>query len=279
MVPRLLKLCVSLLYYLVYEVGLARICANPHFPAFTVLTYHSIKDGQLKRFEKQMDDLLKIGRPTAAGVDGSMLSGRRNIAVTFDDGFQSFLKNAVPALRERRIPATIFVPTGDIGKKASWIRDPHHMNAGEEVLKEKQLRELAGDLITIGSHSVTHARLSELDEKEAMKEVMESKKRLEDILGRGVGLFSFPYGDYNEEIIRFCIQSGYQIVFTNIPRQGTLENWGNVYGRIDLSLDDWRIEYRLKMLGAYQWLSLAIKIKRRLRDLIESIRTKIRVEE
>lgn len=261
---RLLKLCISFLFYLVYEIILGRIFSRYWFPVFTVLTYHSIKNGQRNRFERQMDDLLKIGHPTAAGVDGSMLNARRNIAVTFDDGFQSILKNAVPALRERGIPATIFVPTGDMGKKPGWIRDPDHMNAGEEVLKENQLTELAGDLITIGSHSVTHARLSELDGKEAMKEVMESKKRLEEILGRDVGLFSFPYGDYKEETVRFCIQSGYQIVFTNIPRQGKLESWGNVYGRIDLSMNDWPMEYRLKMLGAYQWLALAIKVKRRL---------------
>lgn len=46
------------------------------------------------------------------------------IAITFDDGFRDFFKNASPYLNSRNIPATIFITTGQIGRQGElWTTE------------------------------------------------------------------------------------------------------------------------------------------------------------
>jgi peptidoglycan/xylan/chitin deacetylase (PgdA/CDA1 family) len=227
-----------------------------------------VRAEKIESFRRHMDYVLRAGKPVWADSNGLTPDDQRRIAVTFDDAFRSVIENALPILREREVPATIFVPTGYIGMKQGWINDPQDLNAEEEVLNETQLRELVGNLIKFGSHTVMHARLPHIGQREANRELVESKKILENILGKDVDLFAFPYGDFNKETIEMCIKAGYRHVFLNIPIRDSLSNNGIVCGRIDLSLDDWRLEYRLKMLGAYQWLAIAIEMKRRLLSVI-----------
>jgi peptidoglycan/xylan/chitin deacetylase (PgdA/CDA1 family) len=234
--------------------------------------YHAVKADKLDKFKRHMDYILRIGSPTWSDTNESPSDTRPKIAVTFDDGFRSVMENALPVMQERGIPATIFVPVGYIGKKPGWVSDSQDLNLEDEVLNETQLRGLADNhLVKVGSHSITHKRLSQLDPKEAHEELVESKKILENILGKRVDLFAFPYGDYNEETIELCAKAGYRNVFLAIPVWGSSPKHGIVRGRIDVSLDDWFLEYRLKMLGAYQWLPVAINLKRRLMSTIEGI--------
>lgn len=240
-------------------------------PPLVLLMYHDVKADKLESFKRQMDYIKRIGNPAWADSPELTSDDRLKIAVTFDDGFRSVIENALPVIQEREIPATIFVPVGYIGRKPDWVCDSGGLDVEDEVLNEDELRGLVDNLVKIGSHSITHKRLSQLDQKEANKELVESKKILEDILGESVDLFAFPYGDYSEETIELCVKAGYRNVFIAIPVWRSSKNNGIVRGRIDVSLDDWRLEYRLKMLGAYQWLPLAIKLKRRLMSTIEGI--------
>jgi len=59
---------------------------------------------------------------------------------------------------------------------------------------EEVVQLAAGGLIDIGSHTVSHQMLSAVDAKNQLQEITEGKRTLEDILGREIGLFSYPYG-------------------------------------------------------------------------------------
>jgi peptidoglycan/xylan/chitin deacetylase (PgdA/CDA1 family) len=270
---RLLKVVISAIFYI------ARKCVcsvawlfGKHIPSpLVVLTYHAVKAEKLESFKRHMDYILRAGNPVWADSSGPETDDHRKIAVTFDDGFTSVMDNAFPVLQERGIPATIFVPAGYIGKKPCWVCDSKGLDVEDVILNETQLRGLADNIVKVGSHSITHKRLSQLDPKEAHEELVESKKILENILGKSVELFAFPYGDYNEETIELCAKAGYRNVFLAIPVWSSSVQNGIVRGRIDVSLDDWHLEYRLKILGAYQWLPLAIKLKRRLMSTIGGI--------
>lgn len=64
------------------------------------------------------------------------------------------------------------------------------------VLTWPELRRLAADpLVTIGSHTRTHAAVARLPEREAFAEITTGTERLERELGRACNHFSFPYGD------------------------------------------------------------------------------------
>lgn len=181
--------------------------------------------------------------------------------MTFDDAYQSVLQNALPILRTKNIPATIFVPTGCLGKKPKWIKNSNHSCANESVLTEAQLKELPTDLITIGSHTVSHISLTNVDKSVSRKEIFESKKTLEMILNQEITLFAAPYATLNENFIPLFKEAGYQRVFLNVPTFPASRTDLYILGRISAEPMDWPIEYRLKLFGAYQWLPLAIRMK------------------
>lgn len=273
MLNRLLKLFISIFLLSGYK-GAAYICSifkRPLPGTFVVLTYHSVKPEQRPEFERHMDYLIKAGRAVSTDFKSPLNTNQHHVAVTFDDGFQSVINNALPVLQERKIPATIFVTTDYLGKKPGWIRNQDHVNAKETVLTEDQLKQLPSSLITVGSHSVTHPRLAEIDESQAAREIVDSKKVLEEILNTNITLFALPHGSYSEGIIKLSKEAGYECVFHNVPTNLFSCTGTFLVGRIDVSLRDWSIEYRLKMRGAYQWTSIAGSIKRKLIGLVRSI--------
>lgn len=133
-------------------------------------------------------------------------------AVTFDDGYLSVYDRALPVLIERRVPATVYVVAGAVGGTNDWDR-----RAGdrlEYMMSANHLRELADLGIEIGSHSLSHPRLSRLPDQQLKSEVSDSKRRLEDIIGREIGSFSYPYGDYNERVLAAVEDAGYRCAVT-----------------------------------------------------------------
>jgi peptidoglycan/xylan/chitin deacetylase (PgdA/CDA1 family) len=150
-----------------------------------VLYYHAIKPYQRARFARQMDELSKRAHVFPAGSPEVMLRDRQNVAVTFDDGFRSVIENAVPELLKRSIPFTVFVPSGCLGARPAWVRNPQHPSFGEQVLTASELRELArAPLVTLGSHSITHRNLVGLDAPSATHELERSKAELGPLQGQ-----------------------------------------------------------------------------------------------
>src|SRR5690349_7228733 len=85
-----------------------------------VLMYHGIPAQFRAHFAQQMDLLLRIAVPIRAG-DPKLPDERGNyVAVTFDDGLQSTIDNALPVLKDRQIPATLFIVTEALGREPEW---------------------------------------------------------------------------------------------------------------------------------------------------------------
>lgn len=238
-----------------------------------VLYYHAVTSEQRSRFARQMDDLIRWAKPIAADIKNSLESNVHHAAVTFDDGFQSVIENALPELIQRNIPSTMFIPTGYLGRRAGWISEPGHQNHHEILMTADQLRELPSDLVSIGSHTVRHLNLPLLGEEEARRELCESRRKLEPIIGRDIKLLSFPYGKYNQKLVEWSRQVGYERVFTILPTLAFSMPEEYVTGRVSVAPTDWRLEFRLKLLGAYRWLPLAFAFKRKLRLYSKQIST------
>src|SRR5262249_52237629 len=58
-----------------------------------------------------------------SSLESRECAGRPLAAVTFDDGYEDFYRNAFPLLKEMGIPAAVFVVTGLIGTSAPQIHD------------------------------------------------------------------------------------------------------------------------------------------------------------
>jgi len=134
---------------------------------------------------------------------------QRSVLLTFDDGYQSMRRVALPWLVEFGYPAVVFVPTDFIGGHNWFDTD----NEPEDIICDwDDLRELERRGVSVQSHGVSHRTFSELELAEQKEELMRSKAVLEDGLGKPVNVFAYPYGDggVNPDVQRnLLMQAGY----------------------------------------------------------------------
>ena len=137
-----------------------------------------------------------VGEAMANGVDAP-----RQVVLTFDDGCETDVETAAPLLAARGFGATFFVVS-------DWIARRGFMSAG-------QVRRLADAGFEVGSHSCSHAFLSELRDADLRRELADSKHRLEDITGSAVRHLSCPGGRWNRRVAAAARQAGYDSVSTS----------------------------------------------------------------
>jgi peptidoglycan/xylan/chitin deacetylase (PgdA/CDA1 family) len=169
-----------------------------------VLTYHSI-DGSGSVistspavFERQMSSLADAGWRTL--TIEAMLAGhasgqwpRRSFVLTFDDGYRNVFDLAAPLLSRHRFHAIVFVVADRVGRTAQWQDQPEAL-AGAPLMDWSQLQALLAMGLSLGAHSLTHPRLPELASKDAEREIVSSKRAIEDRCGVAVTTFAYPYG-------------------------------------------------------------------------------------
>jgi peptidoglycan/xylan/chitin deacetylase (PgdA/CDA1 family) len=147
-------------------------------------------------FAEQLESLCDMGfsavtfSQLAAGLQGRQRLPPRPVAITFDDGYADFHREALPVLDRLGLPATLFVTTG-------WLRDAGPHAAGhplDEMLAWSQVVEVAAAGVEVGGHSHSHAQLDQLARPALREELRTSTALLEDRLGRAITSFAYPYG-------------------------------------------------------------------------------------
>jgi peptidoglycan/xylan/chitin deacetylase (PgdA/CDA1 family) len=195
-----------------------------------VLTYHSIADrGEglpdryriaPSRFARQVDLLEAIGFGPAtldtlfATLDGAPTPVTDHpVVITFDDGYADFYDQAFPILRRHRFPATVFLVTDQIGQEAEWDLAPGVVR-GPRLMPWHEIREAAAQGIEFHSHSCSHPRLSRVPVTMAKRELRDSKRAIEETLGRPVHYFCYPHGDANPAVQAEVRAAGYRAAFS-----------------------------------------------------------------
>ena len=232
-----------------------------------VLYYHVVNERQRSAFAKQMRQVRRYGEAIRTDQLGNGKLAGNLVAVTFDDGFASFVRNALPEIDACGIPVTIFVPSGCLGKSPSWEGVEEALKRDEVIMDAQQVQVLEGhELVTIGSHCISHSNLVKLEKEAAREEIAGSKRQLEALLGHDIDFVSFPFGSFTEHHVKMAREAQYAMVFTTLPRRvsGDDVNTG-VIGRVKVEPDDWPAEFFLKIRGAYRWLPWAFLAKRMIR--------------
>jgi len=195
-----------------------------------VLTFHKITpefsfgstNYSPRRFNRLLAFLSDKGINLASLEKAVAEKGERSLAVTFDDGY-GHLARYLPLLMERfHFRPTIFVITGYIGRANSW--DYTYFFRSTPHLDSKQIRELAENGAAIGSHSHRHRDLTACSPAELRAELVDSKKILEDIIGKEVISLSYPFGHFNRRVIEEARSAGYKYAFTMDFPEPTDEN-------------------------------------------------------
>lgn len=194
-------------------------------------------------------------------------------AVTFDDGYADVFENAFPMLKRKGIPAAFFVVTDLIGTSDRPVhdrlyaalakagianafavtRDVLRRRASDDVLRivdavadagsVAALRPLTWDMLaamrdagmTIGSHTKTHAFLTNETTSRIRQELVDSRLVLQQRLGIRADCFAYPGGAFDARVVDAVHQAGYRIGFADcrhhdprypmltIPRRGLWE--------------------------------------------------------
>ena len=168
-----------------------------------------------KRFLQLMQFIVDMEYKIVNLFDYVEASDRKDlIALTFDDGYESFYRNIFPILLERDIAATVFIPSNFIGKSNSWDYSGRIFPTNH--LTKYQLEELANNKITIGSHGLFHQCLTSLGERLLNLELIKSKEIIQDIIGKRISFISYPFGRFNAYVESVAIKAGYRHGFSLI---------------------------------------------------------------
>jgi peptidoglycan/xylan/chitin deacetylase (PgdA/CDA1 family) len=170
-------------------------------------------------------------------------------ALTFDDGSVDNATILPGLLAALGVPATLFVCPGLLGRPHPWLLP----ETGVRLMNADELKAVSQlGFIEIGSHTVSHADLEQASEEEAYRDMAESKAALEDLIGKPVPSFAYPFGNYSPACPRAAQRAGY----TSAATCGTRGGWSAYELRRELvDAGDWRARFVLKAWGAFRPLT------------------------
>ncbi len=227
----------------------------------TILYYHEVPEACASGFETQMRHLKAVATIVPPDFVGEVDPRRPAVAITFDDAFRSVREHALPVLERHGIQATIFVPTGWMGRRPGWAMESAG-SATEIVMSGEELASLPMSLIAIGSHTVDHPKLSQLGQDEIEDQLSRSKVALEALLSRPVNQLAFPYGDHDARVVEVAQRLGYRFVYTVAPERIEAGSLKVSRGRTAVDPAESIQSFNLKLRGAYAWMPIASRIKR-----------------
>ena len=234
-----------------------------------ILMYHGIRDGfrdghpyfetntHRDRFAEHMKLLRDQGivpvhldeAVRALNINGN--DGQKRVVITFDDGCRDFYTEAYPILREYGFKATMFIVSG---------RTTDSNMTERETMSWTEIREVAGHDIEIGSHTVSHPTLYSLPLAGVEHEIAESKDRIEQMLGRRVTSFSYPFAfpeqdrSFVASLKSMLVNHGYETGVSTTIGTATSRNDPYFLPRLPAnSYDDARL-FSAKLSGSYDWV-------------------------
>ena len=174
---------------------------------------------------------------------------KKAVVITIDDGYRSAYDIAFPILQKYGFTATLFIYTDfvDIPRSSvTW----------------EQLEEMKSSGFEVGSHTLSHCDLSkrlknENEEaylKRVEKELVLSKKMIDEKLRQNTIAIAFPYGAYNRTILAISEKAGYKLALS-------VKRGGNPFFADPLTLRRTQmlgkdLDYLIKRLNTFHTLSL-----------------------
>ncbi len=227
------------------------------------MTYHRISDNR--------DDPLSVS-PEDFGVQMEYLGQNGYNVISFDDFYRHVQKQielpdhsviiathdgyrdnyvyGFPVLKKHSFPATFFLTTGSIGGTLF----------GEQMLSWQQVCEMSNWGIEFGAHSVTHPFLTKLPLAKAKAEIAESKLAIENVLGKEVTSFCYPFGDFNEPVKKMVQEYAYLGACTISPGKNTLRTDPFALMTTEISAKDTLFDFEKKLAGAYDFWHWGIQL-------------------
>jgi len=253
------------------------------------LCYHSVHpDGPPylslppETFERQLARLRRSGDKTATlGALEAIRRGERpsarQVLLTFDDGFLDNYTHAFPLMRAYGVSGLIFLlpPAVDTGGPLTWPEVAQRAGRHPDVFRSvtwPMVEEMAEAGIEFGSHALTHHRLTTLGDEALAQELLDSRRRIIDRLGRCDAL-AYPFGGWDQRVATAAAAAGYRWAFT-MPSAAQRDATALSIPRIaiDHRDDERRFALKLSVAGRRALLSPAKERLRQARGLALGLR-------
>ena len=183
-----------------------------------VLMYHSVAPDEQdpyrvtvspRRFGEQMRGLDQRGL-RGVSVSELLTAQRRKcdaglVGLTFDDGYEDFVRYALPVLQRHGFGATAFVIAGRLGGVNTWDR----LGPRKRLMTASQVRTAVAAGIEIGSHGLRHVSLNQTTDLALGREQRLSRQILQDVTGSAISGFCYPYGHHSRRVINGVQEAGY----------------------------------------------------------------------
>lgn len=237
-----------------------------------ILMYHGVGGGdgvELASFRDQLELLQERARIVSlrAGVGLLGEPEASQVAVlTFDDGYSDFAEIALPEIARRGLHATLFVPAGHVGGANEW-----DIGQAQErrILGGAALADLDPRHVEVGAHGTRHCRMRGLSPERLREETRDARTTLEDLCGRPVELFAYPYGQWDDfDAAAECAveAAGFHAACsTRFGRGSSVEERFRLRRVGVLPGDDLRC-FERKLEGAYDWMAVKETVGFRLRS-------------
>jgi GT2 family glycosyltransferase/peptidoglycan/xylan/chitin deacetylase (PgdA/CDA1 family) len=187
-----------------------------------ILMYHAFGNSRehpsryvvsIDRFERQLRwlrrhayQVLSLDEYVAQRAQ-HLLPDAKTVVITIDDAYRDNAQLAAPALARFGMTATVFAVTERVAGANDWSDgDPV---ANRPLASWDELRAMLAEGLTLGGHTRTHPRLTELDMEAARAEIEGSRRDLSERLGVLPATFAYPFGVHDERIGRLVESAGY----------------------------------------------------------------------
>ncbi|PKH37438.1 Polysaccharide deacetylase [Nocardioides alpinus] len=174
-----------------------------------------------------------IDVPTFLGVLDLVVNDPR-VQLSFDDGNASDVLIGLPALLERGLDATFFVLAGRLDQPGS--------------LSTQDVRDLAAAGMRIGTHGMDHVPWRRLEPHQRQRELVDARRRIEDIVGARVDEAALPLGRYDRTLLAHLRRLGYAAVHSSDRCRARSDAW--LRPRYSIRSDDTVAAVRETVLAA-----------------------------
>lgn len=234
--------------------GFHRLFFSRGLPARIAVYFHSLEPDQWAAFEEALACFGGLGYEFCRPQEFCAARGK-TVFVSFDDNYHSWLE-AARRLQQRAVPATFYVNTCVVGPGSSAANiaayyDRLSYQGDRTPLSAAEIESLAAAGHTVASHTHSHYRLTALPLAQAREEIRRGKQELENLLGRPVRHFAFPYGmrrHFSEALRRYCRELGFETVAAAIPGMQHCRQTPACIHRSPWALDK-PLEYNLRNLS------------------------------
>lgn len=184
--------------------------------------FHTITSGELEWFIRHRHPI--SGRP---------------VVLTFDDGFEDFSSTAWPLLRSFDFRPEVFIVTDLAGGTSDW---DSARGGAFPLMAPQTIARLHADGVSFGSHLASHRPADGLSTRELADELLRSRAKLTEWLGRAPASLAAPYGRADRRLRRLARECGYDILFSTRPALADLDSdpfdLPRIEVRGDMALDE-----------------------------------------